>query len=171
MTDQSTVTSDNEWGIVEFEALKAEQRDRIKFRDNLFFASFVFYGALAGYAILPTSPVDAWLLLGFVSGLAGHLYLENEVKISGTRDFLKVTYSQNLKWEPHIDTEPNRWLRKFFQMAVDLLAFGAPAVFCTITFWPEDLQVLPEFTKSLVGMLGLYVASRTIIRYLNRYLL
>lgn len=165
--DEKAIVSD--WHLAEYNALKAEQRDRIKYRDGLFFAAFVFYGALGAYALQPSSPVDIWLLLGFVAGLAGHMYQENEVKISGIRDFLKKEHKVHLKWETEIDSEKRRWVRKLFQTVVDILAFGGPAVFCTMLAMPTELQVLPGITKVVVGLLGVYVVARSIFRWWERY--
>ncbi|MEP1765537.1 MAG: hypothetical protein ABJJ53_02615 [Sulfitobacter sp.] len=169
MTGDKTTVANTEWKLAEFAEVKAEQRDRIKFRDGLFYAAFAAYGGLGGYALLPASPVDAWIILAFVASLLGHLYLENEVKISGIRDFLKAQYPNELVWEAQIEKEAWRRLRKRIQAIIDVIAFGGVSVFCTQIAWSSGLQILPNIASWIVCVLGVYVIFRTVERHIMRY--
>lgn len=161
--------TDFQYYAAEYSELKAEQRDRIRTRDNLYLAAFAFYGALISFALSSSLPNDVWLTLAFVASMIGYVFFENEIKISNIRAYLKAKRVPEDSWEDWIENEDARWIRKLFQLLFDLTAFSAPSFFGLWLSSTLNLKALPELSWYLVAILSAFVCCRTILVYFRNY--
>jgi hypothetical protein len=146
----------------EYQALKGEQSARIGFRDNLLYVQLAAVGAVFAFARGVTAYADTLLVVPWISVILGWTYLANDHHISRIGGYIRkdlnsrmLVYFKCLKpgifdWEPYHradDVETNyrglkqlrlRKVRKYVQLAVDLITFIASGAIAIVMFVSES---------------------------------
>ena len=127
--------------LKEYEALKAEQLERIKTRDNLIYISLGVFGAIFSYAMfqIEADRSIALLVLPTLSLVLAWTYIVNDEKISQLGKYIREQLVEEIKneaksdqtnhifgWESFHRDDDGRIPRKILQTAIDLMAFGLP---------------------------------------------
>lgn len=148
--------------VVEYQALKNEQTQRIAFRDNILFVHIAACGAVGSWAItnIDTSgELYALLIVPWLSVILGWTYLVNDHAISKIGSYFlksskeiselspatgvvadsseKSTAVIFFRWEIYHRTDGRRISRKCYQYAIDLLTFcgsGVASILCFYNF-------------------------------------
>src|SRR5262245_53776903 len=81
----------------EYEKLKDEQSARIGFRDNLIYATLVATGGVLSFALASPSNVHALLLLPLADVVIGWTYINNDLKISSIRKYIRSVLIRNIR--------------------------------------------------------------------------
>lgn len=133
--------------LSEYEQLKAEQGQRIGFRDNLLYVTLGLFGAVFSYAVSDPKHAYALLVLPWVSFIMGWTYIMNDEKISTLGTYIRQQLEPQIKqliqisnrdlfgWEyGHLNT---KWRnqRKIFQLFVNLLTFCLSGLAALAVFW------------------------------------
>lgn len=125
--------------LLEYEKLKDEQRDRIRFRDNLRYANLVAVGALASYA--SSSNDLAWLLVPWLCSILGWTSIANNIQVKRIGDYIDRELRREIGlgrdvfgWERFRATGWCHRLRQVFQLAVDEATFVAPGLIAILVF-------------------------------------
>lgn len=124
----------------EYDRLKAEQTQRIQFRDNLLMAHLTVVGALIGFIVAnDKNPFIhyAYLIIPWTSSIIGWAYLNNDILISNIRDYLRDDLSARLKscfevrqpfkWEHDVGNTTLWRVRKSVQSMMDAATFSVPS--------------------------------------------
>jgi hypothetical protein len=143
--------------LVEYEAIKAEQRARIGFRDNLLYATIASYAAFFGFAA--SDEVMPLLFVPFVGIVLGWTYLVNDEKVSRLGQYVRLVLAARallslrgefsgdeaespatrvFSWELYHRNDPWRVARKWGQCMVDLVAFVLPGIVAVCIVWHES---------------------------------
>ncbi|TKK86497.1 hypothetical protein FDA94_21835 [Herbidospora galbida] len=151
----------------EYDRLKAEQISRIGFRDNLLYAQLT---SIAAVAAVTASAGRLYLLLvlpitGVVLGWT-HLCADHMVTMIGRyiREDLtpRLTAAADLDgadtglfgWEHDHSRDTRRRSRKWFQLAVNLLAFYLPSLTGLIVVWiagqPSPLVIVASLAELVI---------------------
>src|SRR5579871_4940077 len=125
----------------EYDRLKAEQTQRIQFRDNLLMAHLTVVGAVIGFIVANSANpliAYAYLIIPWTSSIIGWTYLNNDILISNIRDYLRDELSPILVknhrvahpfgWEHQIGSKRLWHLRKAAQLFMDATTFSFPAI-------------------------------------------
>jgi hypothetical protein len=149
----------------EFDRLKAEQTQRIGFRDNMIFVQFAAIGAITSWVFTnlekPTS-IYALFIIPWVCVALGWTYVVNDHMISrigryfrwvmeprarklARFDAIELTEKDSLGqpliidevfgWEPFHRIDSRRWSRKRIQLLIDELTFFLPGLVALSAFW------------------------------------
>ena len=126
---------------VEYEKLKAEQTQRIQFRDNLLIAHLTVVGAVIGFIVANGANhliAYAYLIIPWTSSVIGWTYLNNDMLISNIRDYLRDQLSPLLEkdlgvkqpfgWEHQVGSKRLWVIRKAVQTIMDTATFSIPAL-------------------------------------------
>jgi hypothetical protein len=147
----------------EFERLKAEQAQRIGFRDNMVFVQFVAVGAITSFVVkyLTTAhAVLALLIIPWVCVVLGWTYVVNDHMISRIGRYIRRVMDPRARelaslkqievteddgttenipqlfgWEPFHRIDMRRVSRKKVQWLIDELTFFVPGVAAIAGFW------------------------------------
>ncbi|OUC14794.1 MAG: hypothetical protein B0A82_10740 [Alkalinema sp. CACIAM 70d] len=134
--------------LAEYDKLKAEQTQRIGFRDNLLYVTLGLFGVIIPTAISNPANYYALLVIPWISLILGWTYLINDEKISAIGRYIRLTLVDKIKekvghneveslfgWEiAHRDT-PYRNRRKIEQLVVDEITFVLSGIVALITFF------------------------------------
>ncbi|WP_336214926.1 hypothetical protein [Nonomuraea sp. LPB2021202275-12-8] len=164
--------------LSEYDALKAEERQRIGARGQLLYATLT---AVAGISTVTTTMgrLELLLLLPLAAAVLGWAYLTNDHKIAAIGRYVRDRLGPRLvalvndgsgdigvfKWEKYHREDPLRPSRKRLQLAVDLAAFCAPPLGALTLLWllgPHTPMVLIGSAAALATVL---VLATQIIRY------
>ena len=149
----------------EFDRLKAEQTQRIGFRDNMIFVQFAAVGAITSWVFTnlerPTS-IYALFIIPWVCVALGWTYVVNDHMISRIGRYFRwvmeprarkltnldvielsekdssgkpIVIDEVFGWEPFHRVDSGRWSRKRIQLAVDELTFFLPGLVALCAFW------------------------------------
>ena len=156
----------------ELKALKDEQRDRIKTRDNLIYSLIVAIAAVAGGTKLAGPAVP--LLLPPVALALGWTYLVNDQKISAIGRYLRtdlapqlqdIVKTDVLRWETTHRSDQRRRQRKCIQLGVDLTVFTLPALVAVIWYWASGHTHPALLVVSVVEIAAALVAVWQVTAY------
>ena len=160
----------------EYVKLKDEQIARMRFRDNLLYATLVAFGGIISYAMSHPSHYYTFLVFPWVCLILGWTYLINDEKISAIGKYIRLTMTEKLEklvnekpellfgWEIAHRDDKWRISRKIFQLVIDELTFCLSGFVALGFFWklksePWDLFLLYTFIFEIVllGVLGLWI--------------
>lgn len=136
--------------LEEYRVLKQEQLERIKLRDNFVFLSLGIFGAIFSYALFENDSQNKLIVLSIIPSICFiclWLYIVNDEKISQIGQFIRENLKAKLEilleeensniffeWETYHRSDNKRFLRKFIQVIVDLLAFCVPSIISIVAF-------------------------------------
>ena len=142
--------------LAEYKALKDEQRDRIRARDNLPYITLTVFAAVTYFAFgQTTTHYPALLLLPVACFILGWTHLANDRKVDEIGHYFRSHLAPALSDEPVLVWEtshrngPRRRYRKIIQAVVDMLAYCGTATAAVLAY----LIVTP-----LPAPIGLFVA-------------
>ncbi|MEG4285534.1 hypothetical protein QUB68_20595 [Microcoleus sp. A006_D1] len=134
--------------LLEYDKLKAEQTQRIGFRDNLLYVTLGLFGTIVSFAASNSANYYAFLLLPWASLILGWTYLINDEKISAIGRYIRLTLVEKVKqkigyadveslfgWEIAHRSDPRRSRRKMEQLIVDELTFVVSGIIALMSFW------------------------------------
>ncbi|MGI5268659.1 hypothetical protein ACQEUU_05875 [Nonomuraea sp. CA-218870] len=164
--------------LVEYQALKDEQKARIGFRDNLL---YVTLGAVVT-ALIASKQLDiasALLALPVICLILGWTYVANDEKISAIGRYVRGTLAPKLAalmpagtsdselfaWESFHRTDRRRKARKVFQCAVDLTCFCLIPLAAIVGYWssPEPASLL--VVTSLAELIAILLLGWQVLVY------
>ncbi|MFD1940012.1 MULTISPECIES: hypothetical protein [Nonomuraea] len=164
--------------LSEYDALKAEERQRIGARGQLLYAMLT---AVAGITTVTATMgrLELLLLLPLATMVLGWAYVTNDHKIAAIGRYVRGRLGPRLvglvddgssdidvfKWEKYHREDPLRPSRKRLQLAVDLAAFCAPPLSALTLLWllgPHTPMVLIGSAAALATIL---ILATQIIRY------
>lgn len=149
----------------EFDRLKAEQTQRIGFRDNMIFVQFAAIGAVTSWVFAnvdKSTSTYALLIIPWVCVALGWTYVVNDHMISRIGRYFRwvmepraqrlsdfepieiterddsgkpIIISEVFGWEPFHRVDSRRASRKKIQLAVDELTFFLPGLVAVVGFW------------------------------------
>ncbi|MEO3892159.1 hypothetical protein [Nonomuraea sp. B5E05] len=162
--------------LSEYDALKAEQRSRIGFRDQLLYAVLTAAAAIA--AVTATAArLELLLVLPLAGIVLGWTHLHNDHMISEIGRYVRVQLGPRLhalvtdatglpmfEWESdHHDRR--RVSRKWLQLAVNLAAFCVPPLAALIIVWAAGPHTPAVLALSALEAAALAVLALQITRY------
>jgi hypothetical protein len=132
--------------VIEYEQLKAEQRERIGLRDNLIYVTLAAYAAVSVAALTVQGQAHLLLVLPFAATLLGWTHLVNDERISEIGRYVRSGLAPRLEavhpdtapafaWEHTHRNDQRRNSRKRIQLAIDLATFNVPALFALALYW------------------------------------
>lgn len=134
--------------LQEYEKLKAEQTQRIGFRDNLIYATLGVFGTIVTFAVSSQTNYNALLIVPWVCLVLGWTYLVNDEKISAIGRYIRLTLVEKIKeqtghtdvesifgWEIAHRNDTRRKRRKIEQLIVDQITFVISGIVALIAFW------------------------------------
>jgi hypothetical protein len=131
--------------LAEYESMKAEQRSRIGFRDNLLYATFALMLFVAAKA--DRENTQLLLLLPVMLFVLGWTYLANDEKITAKGRYIRKVIAPRLAkneerpetavfgWEAYHCAGPRRVGRKRMQLLVDLTTYCFMPLTALIVYW------------------------------------
>ncbi|MET9340721.1 hypothetical protein [Nonomuraea sp. NPDC003804] len=164
--------------LSEYDALKAEERQRIGARGQLLYATLT---AVAGISTVTTTvgQLGLLLLLPLAATVLGWVYVTNDHKITAIGRYLRDRLGPRLvgliddgssdidvfKWENYHREDPHRPSRKRLQRAVDLAAFCAPSLTALALLWLLGPHTPLVLIGSAAALAAVVVLATQIIRY------
>lgn len=164
----------------EYRTLKAEQANRIGFRDNLLYVTLGLFGAIASFALSSDENVPAFLVIPWVCIVMGWTYIVNDEKISAIgryiRSALETRFAKLIGgaaddqpmfgWEIEHRTDSRRVSRKYLQLLVDLLTFVFSGLVALLLFWASPSSPSPlSMVLSVIELVLLIGLGIKIITY------
>ncbi len=147
--------------LLEYDKLKAEQTQRIGFRDNLLYVTLGLFGVILPFALSSPSNYRALLVIPWVSLILGWTYLINDEKISAIGRYIRLTLTEKIKtktnhaeieslfgWEIAHRSDTRRSRRKIEQLVVDQITFVVSGIAAVIIFW----MLVPTASLVLKGL-------------------
>ena len=142
--------------FIEYERLKAEQVQRIGFRDNLLYANLLAIGGIVSFAVGDQSRSYAILVIPWVCIVLGWTYVVNDEKISAIGDYIRIHLAKRMGqhvagnydeplfgWEIFHRTDKRRLRRKLQQLVVDQLTFVASGLLAIVVFYATGAVTVP----------------------------
>ncbi|TMR99761.1 hypothetical protein [Nonomuraea basaltis] len=164
--------------LSEYDALKAEQRQRIGVHGQLLYAMLT---AVAGITtvIATVGRLELLLLLPLATTVLGWAYVINDHKIAAIGQYVRGRLGPHLvglvddgssdidmfKWERYHRQDPLRPSRKRLQLAVDLAAFCAPPLAALTLLWLLGPYTPVVLIGSAAALAAVVVLATQIIRY------
>ena len=159
--------------LEEYRTIKAEQGNRIGFRDNLLYVTLGLFGAISSFALSNDDNNPAFLVIPWVCIVMGWTYIVNDEKISAVGRYIRSTLEKRISgliggaadaqhlfgWEIDHRSDPRRISRKYLQLLVDLLTFVFSGLVALLLFWvspssPSPLSMVLSVIE-LVLLIGL----------------
>jgi len=159
--------------LLEYDKLKAEQTQRIGFRDNLLYVTLGLFGTIVSFAASNSANYYAFLILPWASLILGWTYLVNDEKISAIGRYIRLTLVEKVKektghadveslfgWEIAHRSDRHRSRRKIEQLIVDEITFVLSGIITLISFWalvpgtPLAINILGVVELLLLLILG-----------------
>jgi hypothetical protein len=122
--------------VMEYDKLKAEQTQRIGFRDNLLYVTLTLFGGIISLSVSNTANYYALLVIPWICVILGWTYLVNDEKISAIGRYIRYTLTDKIKerigqsdtdvllgWEVAHRSDPRRGRRKIEQLIIDEITF------------------------------------------------
>ncbi|MBB6347258.1 hypothetical protein ACWGH8_37970 [Nonomuraea muscovyensis] len=164
--------------LSEYDALKAEERQRIGARGQLLYATLT---AVAGISTVTTTvgQLELLLLLPLAATVLGWAYVTNDHKITAIGRYVRGRLGPRLvglvddgssdidmfRWEKYHREDPLRPSRKRLQLAVDLAAFCAPSLTALTLLWLLGPHAPTVLIGSAAALAAVLVLATQIIRY------
>jgi chromate transport protein ChrA len=170
--------------LSEYDALKAEQRSRIGFRDQLLYAVLTAAAAIA--AVTATAArLELLLVLPLAGVVLGWTHLHNDHMISEIGRYVRDRLGPRLhalthhdgsdagdagdlpmfEWESDRNADRRRVSRKWLQLAVNLAAFCLPPLAALIIVWAAGPHTPAVLAVSVLEAAALAVLALQITRY------
>jgi hypothetical protein len=165
--------------LAEYDKLKAEQTQRIGFRDNLLYVTLGLFGIIVPTAISNATNYYALLVIPWICLILGWTYLINDEKITAIGRYIRLTLVEKVKekishtdveslfgWEIAHRSDLRRGRRKIEQLIIDQITFVLSGIIALITFFllvPNT--VLPIYLLGGFELLLLLVLGWEIIVY------
>lgn len=136
--------------LQEYDKLKAEQIQRIGFRDNLLYVTLGVFGAVLSFALDKPDRSYALLVLPWVCLVLGWTYLVNDEKVSALGRYIRLELVPKvgkemqisdtdalsvLGWEIAHRSDARRKRRKIEQLIIDEITFVVSGVTALVAFW------------------------------------
>ncbi|WP_156727563.1 hypothetical protein [Streptomyces apocyni] len=174
--------------LVEYDHLKAEQRARIGFRDNLLYVTLASMAAIVAAVLQGPSRPGLLLLMPPVCVILGWTYVVNDEKISAIGRYVREHTAPHLEaaaaaatapappaaappfteafgWERVHRSDAHRRNRKRLQLGADLLAFcGAPLAALAV-YWAGEPSHPALLGTSFAETLTILLLAVQIARY------
>jgi hypothetical protein len=164
--------------LAEYERIKEEQRSRIGFRDNLLYVTLATMAAIIAATLQSKHRVQLLLLLPPASSLLGWTYLVNDEKISAIGRYVREVLAPRLAtltqaapdvrifgWEAIHRDDSGRTLRKWLQLAADLLAFSVAPMIAIIVYWAAAPWHAYLFAASVAEAGAIIILGWQIVAY------
>jgi hypothetical protein len=162
--------------LAEYKALKDEQRDRIRARDNLPYITLTVFAAVTFFAFGQTSThYPALLLLPVACFILGWTHLANDRKVDEIGHYFREHLTPALAlpgadtpllaWETSHRNGPRRRYRKIIQAGVDLLSYcgtASAAVFAYLVVTPTTPAFL--VVACILELAGVLLLALEILR-------
>jgi hypothetical protein len=165
--------------LAEYDKLKAEQTQRIGFRDNLLYVTLGLFGIVIPAAVSNPANYHALLVIPWVCLILGWTYLINDEKITAIGRYIRLTLVEKVKektghpdveslfgWEIAHRSDRRRGRRKIEQLIVDQITFVLSGIIALITFFfliPQP--ALPVYFLGGFELLLLLVLGWEIVIY------
>ena len=159
--------------LAEYNCLKAEQTQRIGFRDNLLYVTLGVFGAIVSFAVSDSSHYPALLVVPWVCLILGWTYVVNDEKISAIGRYIRYKLVDKVKehtsytdletllgWEIAHRNDKHRKRRKIQQLIVDEITFVFSGLIALSAFWvlvpqpPLGVTILSWLELVLLIVLG-----------------
>ncbi len=134
--------------LAEYDKLKAEQTQRIGFRDNLLYVTLGLFGVIIPTAIANAANYSALLVIPWVCLILGWTYLVNDEKITAIGRYIRLTLVEKVKakighaeveslfgWEIAHRSDARRSRRKIEQLIIDEITFVLSGIIALTTFF------------------------------------
>jgi hypothetical protein len=160
--------------LQEYDKLKAEQTQRIGFRDNLLYVTLGVFGAVLSFALDKPDRAHVLLVLPWTCLVLGWTYLVNDEQISALGRYirlelvprvgqeLQVSDTETLSilgWEIAHRSDTRRKRRKIEQLIIDEITFVFSGIAGLIAFWvlapPSSLMIQILYFTELALLLVL----------------
>jgi hypothetical protein len=163
--------------LAEYKEAKAEQRDRIRWRDSLVYAApvalFLAFGAVAS-GKAPATLLLATPLIGY---MLGHGFIDNDVKISAIRRDIRNRIAPSVRgmladaptarglfgWEDEVS--PRRVHRTLLRLAANLVAFMALPFAGPVWYATQHGLAGGQAAIVAVELVGLLLLASEFVRY------
>ncbi|GAA4931650.1 hypothetical protein HD597_012904 [Nonomuraea thailandensis] len=164
--------------LSEYETLKAEQRSRIRFRDNLLYAMLTAAAAIA--AVTATAQRLELLLVLSLAGLVlGWTHTHNDHMITSIGTYVRERLGPRLhglvddatdipmfEWETeHRSPDRRRASRRRLQLAVNLAAFCLPPLAALVLVWAVGPHSPAVLAVSFAELAVMAMLTAQITRY------
>lgn len=163
--------------LAEYNVLKAEQAQRIGFRDNMIYVTLGTFGAILSFAIAEKINYHALLLIPWVCVILGWTYLVNDEKISAIGQYIREDLRAKIQgqlgessglfgWEGFHRGDRRRQRRKFEQLMIDLTTFIFSGMAALLFFWlkAENLAI-GIILLSIIELIFLLILGLEILAY------
>jgi hypothetical protein len=165
--------------LTEYDKLKAEQTQRIGFRDNLLYVTLGLFGIIIPPAFSNPSNYYALLIIPWICLILGWTYLINDEKISAIGRYIRLTLVENIKgkighadveslfgWEIVHRSDHRRGRRKIEQLIIDEITFVVSGLISlTIFFLLSSKLTILLWILGAIEVLLLLVLGGEIIIY------
>lgn len=166
--------------LVEYERLKDEQKTRIGFRDNLIYATLGSMAGVIAATLTPKGSTGLLLLLPPVCLVLGWTYLVNDEKVSAIGRYVRLTVAPRLAalagavdaeadavfgWEVAHRSDPDRLLRKYSQLVIDLGTFCLPALTALVVYWVAGPHRGDLMVVSIAETVTIVALAAQMVRY------
>jgi len=164
--------------LLEYDKLKAEQIQRIGFRDNMIYVTLVAAGSVGAFALNDSKHLYALLIIPWICLVLGWMYQVNDEKISAIGKYIRITLDKHIReqidiqdlcafgWEVEHRDDDKRKQRKVMQFAVDQITFIGPGISSIAVYW---LRVAPKSLTTasvcIIELLFLFILAWQIYSY------
>ncbi len=165
--------------LLEYDKLKAEQTQRIGFRDNLLYVTLGLLGVIIPTALTTPTNHPALLTIPWFTLILGWTYLINDQKITAIGHYIRLTLVEKIKtntnypdleslfgWEIAHRSDPRRSRRKIEQLIIDQITFVLSGITALITFFllvPQPASGL--YILGTIELILLLILATEIILY------
>ncbi|MEM9217356.1 MAG: hypothetical protein AAGD25_23840 [Cyanobacteria bacterium P01_F01_bin.150] len=152
MSDDSTLNI----LLAEYSSLKAEQAQRIGFRDNLLYVTLGVLGGIVSFAVSKPAHSYALLVIPWVCLILGWTYVVNDEKISAIGRYIRYKLVNKIQahtgysdletllgWEIAHRDDKHRKRRKFYQLIVDEITFVLSGIIALLAFGIQSSSIPP----------------------------
>jgi hypothetical protein len=156
---------------IEYDALKAEQRDRIKTRDNLLYATLTAMAAI----VVGTATNRPYLLLLIppVAYILGWNYISNDEKITGIRRYVEESLIPRIPddpeafaWEVAHRSNAQYRSRRYYGVVADTVLYAIAPAGAIVVYWTQESTV-PLVIVSVIELLGIGALACRIVGSYN----
>jgi hypothetical protein len=165
--------------LLEYDKLKAEQTQRIGFRDNLLYVTLGLIAVIIPTAISNPTNCPALLTIPWFTLILGWTYLNNDQKISAIGHHIRHTLTPNIQqkinsqplvplftWETAHRNDTHRKRRKLIQLFIDQLTFTLSGLLAILTHFLLSPKAHPAlYLLGTIELLLLLALSREITHY------
>lgn len=131
----------------EYDKLKAEQTQRIGFRDNILYVTLGLYSGILSFALSSSINYYVFIAIPWIGLILGWTYLVNDQKISAIGKYIRSRLTDNIKkqiddignepifeWEIEHRSDERRKERKIKQLIIDELTFVISGIVALLIF-------------------------------------